>query len=67
MIPTLAVSLSSYQLVRKMQQQNIRLDEIARLDSLTGLDSRGDWQTQAEALLARHQTDRQPTHRTATN
>ena len=59
-IHTLAVSFSSYQLVRKVQQQNIRLDEIARLDSLTGLDSRGHWQAQAEALLARHQTDGQP-------
>lgn len=54
-IHTLAVSLGSYRMVRKVQQQNLRLDEIARLDSLTGLDSRGHWQAQAEALLSLHQ------------
>ncbi len=59
-IHTLAVSLSSYQLVRKVQQQNLTLDEIARLDSLTGLDSRGHWQAEAEALLSRHQSGEQP-------
>ncbi len=56
-IHTLAVSLSGYQLVRKVQQQNITLDEIARLDALTGLESRGHWQAEAEKLLAAHQVD----------
>ena len=59
-IHTLAVSLSSYRLVRRVQSQNVKLDELARIDSLTGLDSRGHWQAQAEALFARHQSERQP-------
>lgn len=59
-IHTLAVSLSSYRLVRKVQSQNLALDEIARLDTLTGLESRGHWQTQAEALLEQHQSGGQP-------
>ncbi len=56
-IHTLAVSLSSYRLVRKVQQQNITLDEIARLDALTGLESRGHWQMHAEELLVAHQVE----------
>jgi len=53
-IHTLAVSLSSYRLVRKVQMQNIQLEELSRLDALTGLDSRRHWQSQAEAQLTRH-------------
>jgi diguanylate cyclase len=53
-IHTLAVSLSSYRLVRKVQMQNIQLEELSRLDALTGLDSRRHWQAQAESLLKRH-------------
>lgn len=59
-IHTLAVSLSSYRLVRKVQLQNLELDEIARLDTLTGLESRGHWQSQAEATLAQHHAGAQP-------
>lgn len=57
-IHTLAVSLSSYKLVRRMRRQNLQLEELSRLDALTGLDSRGHWQAQAEDLLQRHQSDR---------
>lgn len=53
-IHTLAVSLSSYQLIRKLQFQNVRLDELSRVDSLTGLESRGHWQEQVSLLLANH-------------
>lgn len=53
-IHTLAVSASGYQLIRKVQKQNARLDELSRHDSLTGLQSRGHWQEQVTALLARH-------------
>ncbi|MEO6227857.1 MAG: diguanylate cyclase [Thermomonas sp.] len=53
-IHTLAVSLSSYQLIRKVQSQNVRLDELSRVDSLTGLESRGYWQEQVTSLLASH-------------
>lgn len=54
-IHTLAVSQGSYQLVRKVQRQNLQLAELTRRDLLTGLDSRGHWQSQAETLLGRHQ------------
>lgn len=53
-IHTLAVSASGYQLIRKVQKQNARLDEISRYDSLTGLESRGHWQDQVCILLDRH-------------
>ena len=53
-IHTLAVSLSSYRLIRKVQSQNRRLDELSRVDTLTGLESRGHWQEQVSLLLASH-------------
>ena len=43
-----------------MQKQKTRLDELSRHDSLTGLESRGYWQEQAGALLARHADDESP-------
>ena len=49
-IHTLAVSASSYRLVRKVQAQNLKLAELSRIDALTGLDSRAHWQEQADAL-----------------
>lgn len=55
-IHTIAVSLSGYQLIRKVQKQNQRLDELNRIDALTGLESRAHWQTQAESILAQHQS-----------
>lgn len=59
-IHTLAVSQSSYQLVRKVQRQNLQLEALSRVDALTGLDSRGHWQDQAETLLMQHQANGQP-------
>jgi len=56
-IHTLAVSMSSYRLVRKVQSQNQQLEQLSRVDTLTGLDSRGHWQTQAENLLRKHRLD----------
>lgn len=53
-IHTLAVSLSSYRLIRKVQSQNVRLDELSRVDNLTGLESRGYWHEQVSQLLASH-------------
>lgn len=50
-VHTLAVSLSSYRLVRRVQRQNVQLEAISRTDALTGLDSRRHWETQAQALL----------------
>jgi diguanylate cyclase len=51
--------MSSYRLVRRVQQQNLRLDELTRTDGLTGLASRGHWHMQADALLQRHQAQGQ--------
>lgn len=56
-IHTIAVSMTSYQLVRKVQQQNQQLELLSRIDALTGLDSRGHWQNQAENLLRKHRQD----------
>lgn len=55
MIHTLAVALNGYRLIRKVQKQNQRLDELHRIDALTGLGSRAHWQQQAEAALQRSQ------------
>lgn len=59
-IHTLAVSASGYQLIRRVQKQNIRLDDLRRHDSLTGLESRGHWQEQVGALLDRYAAGTQP-------
>lgn len=53
LIHTIACSLVSYRLMRKVQNQNRRLDELSRIDVLTGLDGRRHWQGQAERLLQR--------------
>lgn len=52
LIHTLAVSLASYRLVRKVQRQNRRLDELSRLDVLTGLSGRRHFEQRATELLA---------------
>ncbi|WP_176693104.1 diguanylate cyclase [Arenimonas terrae] len=59
-IHTLAVSLSSYQLVRRVQQQNLLLEALNQRDALTGLDSRSHWEEQSLALLQRHQASGEP-------
>lgn len=53
-IHTLAVSLSSYKLVRRVQRQNLQLEELSRVDALTGLANRRHWQVLAEELLQQH-------------
>jgi len=52
-IHTLAVSLSSYKLVRRVQRQNLQLQSLSRTDPLTGLDNRRHWETRSSDLLAR--------------
>lgn len=59
-IHTLAVSLGSYQLVRRVQQQNLQLEALTQRDALTGLDSRRHWEKQAQILLRHHQTEDKP-------
>lgn len=53
-IHTLAVSLSSYKLVRRVQRQNLQLEKLSRVDALTGLSNRRHWQVLAEGLLRQH-------------
>lgn len=57
---TLSVSIVSYQLIRKAAYQNQLLDELRRVDALTGLFGRGHWQEQAEAALRRHHASDEP-------
>lgn len=57
---TLSVSMVSYQLIRKTSRQNQMLDEMRRVDALTGLFGRGHWQEQAEAALRRHHASNEP-------
>jgi diguanylate cyclase len=57
---TISVSVVSYQLIRKTTHQNQLLDELRRVDALTGLFGRGHWQEQAEAALRRHHTSAEP-------
>jgi diguanylate cyclase len=52
LIHTIAVSLTSYRLVRKVQRQNRRLDELSRMDVLTGLSGRRHFEQRATRLLA---------------
>jgi len=52
LIHTIAVSLASYRLVRKVQRQNRRLDELSRMDVLTGLAGRRHFEQRATELLA---------------
>ena len=58
-IHTLAVSISTYRLVRRVQKQNLQLEELSRIDGMTGLLDRGYWETQAESAL-RHPIEGRP-------
>lgn len=50
-IHTLAVSATSYRLVRRVQMQNLKLEELSRIDTMTGLLGRHHWENQAGLLL----------------
>lgn len=60
LIHTVAVSLTNYHLVRRVQRQNRQLDELNRHDPLTGLASRGHWQARAEEMLQASHLDDKP-------
>lgn len=53
-IHTIAVSASSYRLVRRVQIQNKRLEELNRVDTLTALYGRGHWESLATTALNEH-------------
>ena len=52
-IHTLAVALTSYKLLRKVQAQNRQLEAVSRTDALTGVHSRGHWESMARGVLER--------------
>lgn len=54
LLHSLSIGVASYQLTRKTMRQNTLLDELRRIDALTGLYGRGYWQEQAEAALQTH-------------
>jgi diguanylate cyclase len=49
---TLAVALTSYRLMRKVQRQNVQLEALSRTDALTGVASRGYWEASTQVRLA---------------
>ena len=51
-IHTLVVSVISYNLVRRVQLQNLRLKELAHTDPLTGLHTRRHWEQGVAAMLS---------------
>jgi diguanylate cyclase len=55
-IHTMAVSVSSYRLVRRLRQQNLRLEELSRIDPMTGLLGRGHWEARADVVLQQQGT-----------
>ena len=61
LIHTIAVSLGSYRLIRKVSAQNLELDRLRRIDTLTGLSGRGDWEEEAQRLLQVRARDKSPT------
>src|SRR5690606_18596176 len=57
---TLAVSMTSHRLIRRVQRQNLQLGRLSRIDTLTGLDSRGHWEGSATQLLQQHAAGETP-------
>ena len=59
-VHTLAVSLSSARLIRTVARQNQQLDELRRIDPMTGLYGRDHWEQEVQAALQRHVTAGEP-------
>jgi len=59
-VHTFAVSAASYRLIRTVSRQNRQLEELRRLDALSGLYSRSYWQEQAAEALRVHQAGGAP-------
>lgn len=60
LIHTIAVSLAANRMIARIREQNRQLDQLHRIDALTGLAGRRHWQQRAEAALARHREDGAP-------
>lgn len=54
LIHTIAVSLAGNALIAKIRHKNRQLDELTRVDALTGLGTRRHWQEHAARALADH-------------
>ncbi|WP_372013626.1 sensor domain-containing diguanylate cyclase [Pseudoxanthomonas sp. 10H] len=54
LIHTIAVSLAANRLITRIREQNRELDQLHRIDALTGLAGRRHWQQRAEAALRAH-------------
>ena len=52
LIHTIAVSMAGNALIAKVRHKNRQLDELTRIDALTGLGTRRHWQQQVEHALA---------------
>lgn len=52
LIHMIAVSVGRYQLIRKVTAQNRELDRVRRIDTLTGLSRRFDWEEQAALAMS---------------
>lgn len=57
LIHTIAVSLAANRLIARIREQNRALDQLQRVDALTGLAGRRHWQQQAEAAFGRQRAD----------
>ena len=56
-IHSILVSFSSNRLIRKVSRQNLELDRLHRIDALTGLSARADWEQHAERVLVARSID----------
>lgn len=59
-VHTLAVSLTSARLIRTVARQNKQLDELRRIDPMTGLYGRDHWEQEVQAALQRYVTAGEP-------
>lgn len=60
LIHTIAVSMAGNALIAKVRHKNRQLDELTRVDALTGLGTRRYWQEHAARALAAHQEQGTP-------
>jgi diguanylate cyclase len=59
-IHTLAVSIATNRLVHKVREKNRLLDQLSRIDAVTGMHVRRHWQRLAAQTLQRHHAEGEP-------